>query len=98
MEFFCSWSLFFLCYSLYPIYSNHLVEGERAGCFALTIYVPSNLVSVVVDSLFIVVPIVCGCFAFAPCFVVHYLVFFCLVLQSSHGYLTLIVSLMPCGG
>ena len=38
--------------------------------------------SVVVDSLFIVAPIVCVFFVFGPCFVVQYLVSF-LVLQSS---------------
>ena len=38
--------------------------------------------SVVVDSLFIVATIVCGCFVFCPCFVVQYIVSF-LVLQSS---------------
>ena len=38
--------------------------------------------SVVVDSLFIVATIVCGCFVFCPCFVVQYIMSF-LVLQSS---------------
>ena len=38
--------------------------------------------SVVVDSLFIVATIVCGCLVFCPCFVVQYIVSF-LVLQSS---------------
>ena len=54
----------------------------------------------VVDSLFIVAPIVCGVSVFSPCFRMQCLVFF-LVLQSSWrgertGSCALIVFLMSC--
>ena len=55
--------------------------------------------SVVVYSLFIVVPIVCGGFVFGPCFVIQYLVSFCshLAEEERAGCFTSIVFLLSYG-